>query len=51
MRIKELIPESWWEGLDPGFIGMMGYQPQPQQPEDQADLAQEVKMDVEKIRD
>lgn len=25
MRVKEFIPESWWDDLDDDFLTMMGY--------------------------
>jgi hypothetical protein len=34
MRIREILPESWWKDLDPGFLSMMGYSPE----EEAADL-------------
>lgn len=50
MRIREIIPESWWNDLDADFLSMMGYTEQPQQEEIQSDLASEVAQDVKAIR-
>ena len=50
MRIREFIPESWWNDLDPDFLSMMGYSVEPQQEEIASDLASEVSQDVKKIR-
>lgn len=50
MRIREIIPESWWNDLDPGFLGMMGYAEATQQEEDSTDLVKSVAQDIKKIR-
>jgi len=50
MKIREIIPESWWNDLDPDFLSMMGYSEATQKEEVQTDLAQDVSKDVKKIR-
>lgn len=51
MRIREIIPESWWVDLDPGFLSMMGYAEATQEEEIETDLANDIAQDVSKIRD
>lgn len=50
MRIREIIPETWWNDLDPGFLSMMGYAEATQEEEIDTDLANDVATDVMKIR-
>jgi hypothetical protein len=50
MRIREILPENWWKDLDPGFLGMMGYTEETQQPEDASDLVSSVAHDIKRIR-
>lgn len=50
MRIREILPESWWKDLDPGFLSMMGYTEETQQEEDATDLVSSVSNDIKTIR-
>jgi len=50
MKIREIIPESWWNDLDADFLSMMGYSEATQQEEVQTDLASEVSRDMKAIR-
>jgi len=49
MKIREILPESWWQDLDPGFLSMMGYTQETQQ-EEATDLASSVSTDVKDIK-
>ena len=52
MRIREILPESWWKDLDRGFLEMMGYSRKELEPESEqaVDLAGQVSNDVKAIR-
>lgn len=50
MRIREILPESWWQDLDPDFLSMMGYTEETQQEEEVTDLASTVSQEVKSIR-
>ena len=50
MRIREILPESWWKDLDPGFLSMMGYTEEPQHKEENTDLVSSVSRDAKAIR-
>jgi len=50
MRIREILPETWWKDLDPGFLSMMGYSKETHQKEDPTDLVSAVSRDVKEIK-
>jgi len=51
MRLREIIPESWWKDLDQGFLSMMGYSKETQEPEqDSTDLVSSIASDAKAIR-
>lgn len=50
MRIKEILPESWWKDLDPGFLSMMGYSSEETAPETQNADPKDIATDVKSVR-
>jgi hypothetical protein len=51
MKMREILPESWWKDLDQGFLTMMGYDTKEVADDQTSTVPQEVSQDIKALRD